>query len=355
MQLRAPRYLRRSESRSWLKGGPPASRLILGAVVGAAIMLSVATVDATTDAQVPLLGNIAALPAPAISGPELAPGTCLTWKQADAADAAMVDCAQPHLFEQVASVDVAGQDLADDKRWRQMVTERCTPLVVAYLAGKYDPNGRFRSSVLRPPERSWNDGNRTLRCGLQAYSRSGALYPITGMVAGQDHARVQPPGTCLGIDGRAIGDPIDCAKPHAVEAVGSVDLAAKFKDALPSVDEQDRFLQPECAKLAAEYAGGREVIVKKKLVVYWDNLTQESWAAGTRKVACNLAALLPDRAGFAAVTGSVKGEVAVSNQPSPPAERVVAPGEPAPEVPADGAAGTPPSAVTVPSPPAAPG
>jgi len=35
------------------------------------------------------------------------------------------------------------------------------------------------------------------------------------------------------------------------------------------------------------------VIAAKKLTVYWDNLTDESWKAGTRKVNCNLAALLP--------------------------------------------------------------
>jgi hypothetical protein len=352
MELRTPRYRRRSEPRSWLSGGSPAIRWILGIAAGAAIMLSVATVDATTGAKVPLLGNLAALPAPAISGPALTPGTCLTWKQADAADLALVDCAQPHLFEQVASVDVSGQDLTDDKSWRQMVNERCTPLVVTYLNGKYDPNGRFRSSVLRPSTQSWNDGNRMLRCGLQAYSRSGALYPITGKVEGQDQARIQPAGTCLGVDGRAIADPIDCAKPHAVESVGSVDLSAKFKDAFPSVDDQDKFLQPECAKLAGDYAGGADVITKKKLVVYWDNLTQESWTAGTRKVACNLAALLKDPPGFAPVTGSVKGEVTVSDKAAPPAEQVQ-PGAPAPEIPAGVGASTP--TPGLPSTPAAPG
>jgi len=33
-------------------------------------------------------------------------------------------------------------------------------------------------------------------------------------------ADVRPAGTCLGIDGRFIGDPVDCSLPHAEESVG---------------------------------------------------------------------------------------------------------------------------------------
>ncbi|MEN3298785.1 septum formation family protein, partial [Pseudonocardia sp.] len=91
---------------------------------------------------------------------------------------------------------------------------------------------------------------------------------------------------------------------------------------------QDNFLQPECSRIAGEYAGGQQVITDKKLTVYWDNLTEESWNAGTRRVNCNLAALLPDRSGFAPVTGPVKGSVSVSDQVAPPASGT--PGVPAP-------------------------
>ena len=89
--------------------------------------------------------------------------------------------------------------------------------------------------------------------------------------------------------------------------------------AFPAVADQDAYLQPACAKIAADYAGGDQVITDKKLTVYWDNVTEDSWKAGSRKVNCNLAALLPDRSGFAPVTGSVKGAVTVGDQPAPPA------------------------------------
>ena len=110
---------------------------------------------------------------------------------------------------------------------------------------------------------------------------------MAGKAREQDQSAVHDPGTCLGIDGRTIGDPVDCASPHAVEAVGVVDLGAKFADKFPAVDAQDDFLQTECTKIATNYAGGDDVITQKKLTVYWDNLTEDSWKAGTRRVTVN--------------------------------------------------------------------
>jgi hypothetical protein len=154
---------------------------------------------------------------------------------------------------------------------------------------------------------------------VQSASRSGALLPLSGRAAESDQAAVNEPGTCLAIDGRTIGDPVDCAGPHAVESVGIVDLAAKFPDTYPAVGDQDAYLQPECARIANEYAGSAKAISDKGLTVYWDNITEESWNAGSRKVNCNLAALLPDRSGFAPVTGPVRGDVVVGDEPAPPA------------------------------------
>jgi hypothetical protein len=113
-----------------------------------------------------------------------------------------------------------------------------------------------------------------------------------------------------------------------------VELSEKFPDTFPAVGDQDAYLQPQCAKIANEYAGSADAISKKGLTVYWDNITEASWKAGTRKVNCNLAALLPDRSGFAPVTGPVKGDVVVGDQPAPPATGTPAPGTQAP--PTDG-------------------
>jgi putative regulator of septum formation len=315
----------------------PPRRLVAGVLVGALTMLVVALLDTMTGAQVPVLGSFAALPSQAgqqglleVASPPATPGTCLIWKRSDASDTRPVDCAQTHLFEQAGTVQLADQkDLPDDGQWRQLVRERCDSVVHDYLGGKFDPDGRFRIGALKPSSAKWAQGDRELRCGLQSASRSGALYPMTGRAAEQDQSAAHDPGTCLAIDGRTIGDPVPCTEQHAVETVGVVDLTARFTDGFPAVEAQDEFLQGECTRIATGYAGGDEVIGPKKLTVYWDNLTDDSWKAGTRKVNCNLAALLPDRSGFAPVTGSVRGPVTVGDSPAPPAANTPAPGVPA--------------------------
>lgn len=310
----------------------------MGVLIGALTMFGVATLDTFAGATVPVLGTLASLPAPAgsrntveVPAPPATPGTCLNWSRPDAADAAVVDCGTPHLFEQAGSVTLVDQPtLPDDKQWRQLVNERCNPVVLTYLGGKFDPEGKLRVGALKPSPAKWAEGDRELRCGIQSSSHTGALYPLAGKAAESDQAAVHQPGTCLAIDGRTVGDPVDCAGPHAVETVGIVDVSARFPDAFPAIGDQDAYLQPECAKIANEYAGGQDVITAKKLTVYWDNLNEGSWKAGTRKINCNLAALLPDRSGFAPVTGPVKGTVVVGEKPAPPATNTPEPGSPAP-------------------------
>jgi Septum formation len=313
-------------------------RIVFGVAVGSLTMFGVATLDTVAETEVPVLSTLAALPGGPevveVPAPPATPGTCLSWSSPDAADTAVVECSQPHLFEQAGPVALTDQvALPDDRQWRQLVNERCGPVVLGYLNGKFDPAGRYRVGALKPSPAMWADGDRELRCGLQSASRTGAMYPTVGRVAESDQSAVQEPGTCLGIDGRTVGDPVACVRPHAVETVGIVDLSGKFPDAFPAVGDQDGYLQPECTRIADAYAGGKDVISKKKLTVYWDNVTEESWNAGTRKINCNLAALLPDRSGFAPVTGSVTGDVVVGDSAAPPAGAQPAPA-PAPARPA---------------------
>jgi hypothetical protein len=340
-------------------------RLGAGVLLGALTMFAVAMLDTVTGAQVPVLGTLAALPEPVgrqeiveLAAPPSTPGTCLSWTRPDAADTAVVDCDREHLFEQAGSVQLNDQaELPDDARWRQLVRERCEPVVRDYLGGRFDPDGRYRVGALKPSPTKWAQGDRELRCGLQSASRSGALYPLTGRAVDQDQSAVHQPGTCLAIDGRTIGDPVDCTGTHAVETVGIVDLAGKFPDKFPPVDAQDDYLQTECTRIATAYAGGSDVITEKKLTVYWDNVTEDSWKAGTRRVNCNLAALLPDRSGFAPVTGTVRGPVTVSDTAAPPAADTPAPGVPAkvpPIVPPRGDAPPPGESSAPPAPPGPP-
>ena len=329
---------RRAGGRSPASPMHPVRRIVAGIVIGALAMIGVAVFDTVTGTEVPVLGSFAALPAPSdepeiveVQAPPAVPGTCLTWTRADAADTALVDCAEPHLFEQAGTVTLLDQvELPTDATFRQLVDERCGPVVLTYLNNVFDPNGRYRVGALKPSTSKWEQGDRELRCGLQSASRSGALYPLTGKVSDGDQADVQEPGVCLGISGRSVGDPVDCAGAHALETVGIVDLSADFPDAFPAVADQDALLQPRCNELAAQFAGNPTAVADRALTVYWNNIQEESWAAGTRRANCNVAALLPDRSGFAPVTGSVTGDVVIGEQVAPPAENTPDAGVPAP-------------------------
>lgn len=331
----------------------PVRRVVTGVVVGALLMFGAASLDTFAGAEVPVLGSFAAVAEPPdepeiveVPAPPSTPGTCLTWSRPDAADTAIVDCAQPHLFEQAGTVLLADQvALPDDATWRQLVDERCGPVVMTYLNNVFDPDGRYRVGALKPSAAKWEQGDRELRCGLQSASRSGALYPMTGRVADGDQAAVQEPGVCLAIDGPRVGDPTDCAGVHALETVGIVDMAADFPDGYPAVGDQDAYLQPKCNEIAAAYAGGETVVADKGLTVYWNNISEESWAAGTYRANCNVAALLPDRTGFAPVTGSVIGDVVIGQQAAPPAANTPDAGVPAPPTttPAPSGESTPPA------------
>jgi hypothetical protein len=248
-----------------------------------------------------------------VPAPPSQPGTCLNWTRPDAADAAVVDCGQTHLFEQAGSVRITDQPtLPNDQQWRQLVRSAATRSSTGYLKGKLDPDGRYRIGALKPSAAKWSEGDRELRCGLQRSSQSGALFPMSGKVAESDQSDVQQPGTCLAIDGRGVGDPTDCGGAHAVETVGVVDLRRSGTARSPPSPTRTPTCSPPARRSRPTYAGGDKVIADKKLTVYWDNITEDSWKAGSAKVNCNLAALLPDRSGFAPVTGSVKGAVSVA-------------------------------------------
>jgi hypothetical protein len=308
---------RRSPSRS--------IRLIAaGAVLGALVVLMAAAVPTRPGT---LLTVVAPDPVtPTGAQPLRAPvHTCLTWQQPDTADASQVTCSQPHLFEVTGTLELLDFDaqatFPDPARWQQLVTERCTPRTTQALADRFDPFGRFTVGAIKPSEAGWLRGDRTLRCGVQTAGRTGMLFATTGSVLQQDQSDVHPPGVCLGNDGKAVGDPVDCAGPHAVELVGVVDLKGFFPEGYPDEAAQDRVLNTECTRLAKDFTGGPTVAANKGLTLFWETLRVESWQAGSTRVDCRLGAFLPDRSGFAPITGSVKGPVQVGKQPAPAAPR----------------------------------
>lgn len=265
---------------------------------------------------------------------EAEPGTCMNWNRPDASDIREVPCGAPHLFEVTGKTDLSGRygedaPFPDARQWQRIKEERCTRVANGYLRGKFDPDGRFGVGAFTPSRHGWESGDRTLQCGVQQPGPSGKLYEGKGRIAQVDQSNTYPAGRCLGINGTAVWDPVDCAKPHAVEVVGIVDLSKEFPKAYPEVPKQDEFLSTRCGELGARYAGGPQVIREKGLVTYWDTLSRESWETGSRSVNCKVSAQLPDGSGLAPVTGTVKGKVEVGEKPAPESPEKIQPGVPA--------------------------
>ncbi|HEY2764012.1 MAG TPA: septum formation family protein [Pseudonocardiaceae bacterium] len=307
----------------WRRPTLSTRRIFVGAVLGAlAALTTVVMFDGGSPASLLIAsGNSAGTPA---AQPLRAPvHSCLTWRNQDASDAVLVTCAQPHLFEVTGTVDL--KDLGtqatfpDSASWQQLVTSRCTERTTQPLADHFDQFGRFTVGAIKPSQDSWEHGDRTLRCGVQVSGRTGALFATTGAAGQQDQSDVHVAGTCLGNDGKAVGDPVGCSGPHAVEVVGVVDMKNAFPAGYPDEAAQDEVLDAECNRLAGTFAGGPDVVGQKGLTVFWETLRPESWQAGSTRVDCRLGAFLPDRSGFAPVTGTVKGQVRIGKDPAPPA------------------------------------
>lgn len=256
------------------------------------------------------------------------PGSCLSWSQPDASDIHIVSCDQPHLYEVTGVVNIAdrfapGAPSPTVDQWRDLAMERCTDGAQAYLGKPLDPFGKFTVSALRPSNTEWADGDREMRCVLQWAAPGGALQPIKGKAADQSQSPVWDPGTCLALVDKTVGNPIDCAQPHAYEIVATVDLRKHFTGGYPNHNDQATWLDTECNDDLQSYAKDVDLDAQK-LILTWDTVEQESWDAGSTLVNCKVGAKLPDNSGLRAITGSIR-KPAQGAPPASPSSSSTAP------------------------------
>lgn len=301
-------------------------RLLVAAAVGALLLAGALTlttgrpglgVERTVAGPVVPTGSVPTTGA--LSGTAFGtatPGTCLTWSDPDFRDLSQTPCTEEHLFEVADVVDLSrypGAELGPDApfpgvlRFTQLRDEVCRPAVESYLDGRFDPYGLFSVGLVNPGAQAWAAGERTLRCGLQQASRTGALSPVVGRVADLDQSDVTAVGTCSGIEATLPTDPVDCREPHASETIAVVDLAPQLPAGPPSDTDQDAVLEGACTQAADAWTGAPGGAAAKQLTVFWDDVRPESWLAGSTRVNCYLGQALPE-GGFAAVTGSARGE-----------------------------------------------
>jgi len=250
-------------------------------------------------------------------------GTCLDWPNDAPQNMRRVPCTEPHTFEVTSNVEIGANypktaQPPNEQGWQQIVTEQCTKVGATYVGGTLDPYGKYTVGALKPTAEQWRDGDRKLRCGLQRVTPSGKrLLSTTGTAAKQDQSNVHDPGTCFAlVNKKDVGDPVDCAKEHSYEVVGSVDLKAAFPDGYPPEDQQLQKTVDLCPPVAAAYSGNKD-LAALTLSLYSDTLKPESWAAGSHKVDCKVGALEQDGT-LRPVRGSVRAQPATSTKSSTP-------------------------------------
>ncbi|MBM7416772.1 hypothetical protein JOE30_000822 [Rhodococcus sp. PvP016] len=259
-------------------------------------------------------------------------GDCLQWTptddpDTDRQDLAEVSCAEPHRFEVAETVDLGvypvaefatGSPYPDAARFASLRDEHCETAVQDYTGGRFDPTGKYSVGLMFPSQAGWAAGERAIRCGIQQTGATSALQVMTGSVADQDQSMVWETGSCVGVESGVPTDPIDCTAPHAFEVVSVVDLAAQFPGGLPSVEDQDRYLEPTCTAASDAYLGGPDALREKTLTLFWDNVDASSWLAGSKKVSCSIGKEV-ESGGFASIVGSAKGDITIDGAaPVPP-------------------------------------
>jgi predicted heme/steroid binding protein len=280
-----------------------------------------------------LTGYIDPIPATGSKGNEAfnhaARGDCLMWPDRTPEAATIVDCKDEHRFEVAESIDMRafpGSEYGPDAppptatRIEQISQEQCESAVRRYLGTKFDPNSKFVISMLWSGDKAWREfGDRRMLCGLQLPGEGHEQVAHKGKVADADQSKVWPDGTCLGIDpstNQPTDIPIDCAAPHAMEVTGTVNLLAKFPDALPSEPEQDGFIKDSCTRLTDAYLAPLQ-LRSTTLTLIYSTLSLPSWSAGSRQVACSIGATLGN-GGWATLVNSAKGALRINGQPPVP-------------------------------------
>jgi hypothetical protein len=256
-------------------------------------------------------------------------GTCLNWPEQVPDAAAIVDCKDEHRFEVAETIDMRtfpgteyGPAAAPptEARIKQISQEQCQAAARQYLGERYDPNGRFSVSLVWSGDKAWRQaGERRMLCGLQLAGPDNHQLAFKGKVADIDQSKVWPAGTCLDIDpatNQPIDIPTDCAKPHAMEVTGAVNLAEKFPGPVPPDGDQDQFVKDSCTQMTDAYLAPAE-LRKTTLTLIYSTISLPSWTAGSKQVSCSIGATLGN-GGWSTLLNSAKGPLLINGQPPVP-------------------------------------
>ena len=107
--------------------------------------------------------------------------------------------------------------------------------------------------------------------------------------------------------------PTDCAKPHAMEVTGAVNLAEKFPGPVPPDGDQDQFVKDACTRMTDAYLAP-VALRKTTLTLIYSTISLPSWSAGSKQVSCSIGATLGN-GGWSTLLNSAKGPLLINGQP----------------------------------------
>lgn len=252
-------------------------------------------------------------------------GSCVNWKPGNNGgntDFTTVNCAEPHRFEVSVREDLGqyptsefGPEAEHPKleRQQQLTDELCVGPTLGYLDGRLDPEGRYTISPILPPESSWEEGDRTMLCGVMVQDAKGRSTETVGLAAETDQSRAYPADTCVRVVNNAPV-PVPCEDEHTWQVTDTINLGSAFPNEWPPVDKQNDMLNKRCTDAARKYLGGDDALYYSTLTPFWTTIQSQSWAAGSRTVNCALT-FGRDGGDFAVLTGDVRKHFTIDGKP----------------------------------------
>lgn len=253
-------------------------------------------------------------------------GSCLNWtvsQTGEISDFEPARCSDTHRFEISLRTNLGlypskefgpTAQLPTVQRQRELRAELCERPTLNYLQGKYDPEGKFSIAPILPSPSAWENGDRTMLCGLQVTDNNGSPVVTKGAAGEVDQAVVYQPGQCVSYANPSRPAVVDCNEPHAMEATQVVDLTQHFPKGIPSIAQQDDVLKKVCTQAAFDYMGSEEQLYQSTLTPFWTTLEPRRWNLGSRSVNCGLIAPT-DSDTFSALAGFAKEKFTINGQP----------------------------------------
>ncbi|MEV8515330.1 septum formation family protein [Dactylosporangium sp. NPDC051484] len=282
-----------------------AARLWTAAVFGGVLLAATACQAPPPGTDGDLVDDWPALAAPVFDVPAV--GTCLDSTARKRFDprfyrATPIACDQLHALEVVLigtvqgnAADASAPPEAGSEAFQAAYTA-CGKAAGDYVGGDWH-DGLLGIEVQLPTSTPWKAGKRTYVCSIYGTSSAyGDMAFRTGSLKGALAGSAPSALRCLEVVGDAGVDgwyerivtmtPLDCARPHGAEYVGSVQLTG---GTLPADDVLRSTSIDLCWTLAARFFGlTRERFNRRPdlLSIAWDGMDQQHWQTGDRYQRC---------------------------------------------------------------------